>query len=208
VVFFDGPAYATGANRAPVTIDNLIADKRVRPPIVCFVSSATNVQPNRGQNLQNPAFTDAIATELVPWLRSTYAISANPSDLIAAGFSGGAGASTYMALTHPTVFGNVLLQSGGPGGAIKAGYMTKAHVPVRFFIDDGLYEPGMTAYLPLDEMVGSANLGMMRRFRDVLLAKGYDVTYRETGGDHSPLHWRATLAEGLMALLADTPRGK
>jgi enterochelin esterase-like enzyme len=39
------------------------------------------------------------------------------------------------------------------------------------------------------------------RFRDILLAKGYDVTYRETGGDHSFHRWRATLAEGLMALL-------
>lgn len=44
----------------------------------------------------------------------------------------------------------------------------------------------------------------MRRFRDVLIAKGYDVIYRETGAAHNPLHWRATLAEGLMALVGDT----
>ena len=41
-----------------------------------------------------------------------------------------------------------------------------------------------------------------RRFRDILLAKGNDVTYRETGGDHSILHSRATLAEALRTLLA------
>jgi len=35
----------------------------------------------------------------------------------------------------------------------------------------------------------------------VLLAKGYDVIYRETGGGHEQLHWRATLADGLITLL-------
>jgi enterochelin esterase-like enzyme len=209
VVFFDGPAYATGGNSAPTSLDNLIADGRIRPPVVCFVSSGTNVQPNRGPNLQNPAFTDAIATELVPWLRSSYAISADPRDAIAGGFSAGAGASTYMALRHPAVFGNVLLQSGGPGGAIKAGYVKMPRVPVRFFIDTGLYEAGMAGSLPFDEMVvAELGFGVMRQFRDVLLAKGYDVIYRETGAEHNTLHWRATLAEGLMALLGDTSHGK
>jgi enterochelin esterase-like enzyme len=27
------------------------------------------------------------------------------------------------------------------------------------------------------------------------------VTYRETGGAHEDIHWRSTLAEGLMVLL-------
>jgi len=40
-----------------------------------------------------------------------------------------------------------------------------------------------------------------RRLRDALESRGYDVTYRETGGAHQDLHWRATLAEGLVALL-------
>jgi hypothetical protein len=40
-----------------------------------------------------------------------------------------------------------------------------------------------------------------RHFRDVLIAKGYDVTYRETGGAHNNLHFRAMLADALLTLL-------
>lgn len=55
-------------------------------------------------------------------------------------------------------------------------------------------------------LLDETNLTGNRRFRDVLLGKGYDVIYRETGGTHDHLHWRAMLADGLMALLrADRP---
>jgi len=40
-----------------------------------------------------------------------------------------------------------------------------------------------------------------RHFRDVLIAKGYEVIYRETGSAHETIHFRATLADGLMTLL-------
>jgi enterochelin esterase-like enzyme len=36
----------------------------------------------------------------------------------------------------------------------------------------------------------------------VLQAKGYEVIYRETGGAHEFVHWSATLAEALIALLS------
>lgn len=41
-----------------------------------------------------------------------------------------------------------------------------------------------------------------RHLRDVLIARGYDVTYRETGGAHNNLHFRATFADALLTLLA------
>jgi enterochelin esterase family protein len=199
VVLFDGVSYAKGINAAPTTLDNLIADGRIRAPIACFVDSTTDVVRNRGANLTNPAFTDAIARELIPWLRSSYTISADPKDLVIGGYSAGAVAGARAALAHSNVFGNVLAQSGG--AAASAAYIAAPRAPVRFYIDMGLYEltPGD---LPFDEMILTEGMtAANRRFRDVLLAKGYDVTYRETGGDHSPLHWRATLAEALMTLL-------
>ena len=72
---------------------------------------------------------------------------------------------------------------------------------VRFYIDSGLYEPSPSER-PADEIaLDESNTAGNRHFRDVLRAKGYDVIYKETGGGHDQLHWRATLAEGLMALL-------
>jgi enterochelin esterase family protein len=74
---------------------------------------------------------------------------------------------------------------------------------LRFYLETGLYEPFQSANIPLpryefalDENHTTAN----RHFRDVLVAKGYDVTYRETATAHEFLHWRATLADALIAL--------
>ena len=50
-------------------------------------------------------------------------------------------------------------------------------------------------------LLDETNLMGNRHLRDVLLAKGYDVIYREVGGGHDFVHWRAMLADGLMTLL-------
>jgi len=179
VVLFDGPAYATGINAAPTALDNLIGDRRIRAPIVAFADSTTNVVRNRSANLNNPAFTDAIARELIQWLRSSYSISVDPKDLVIGGYSVGAVAGARAALTHSAVFGNVLAQSGGAAAA--AAYLAAPRAPVQFYIDMGLYELN-AGELPFDETLLSEGMTVAnRRFRDVLLAKGYDVTYRGEG---------------------------
>jgi enterochelin esterase family protein len=204
VVLFDGPAYATGPAAAPTTLDNLVAAGRIQPPVVCFVSSSTSAG-NRAANLGfNPAFNAAIATELVPWLRSSFALSARPVDVVVGGWSAGGRAATDIALDYPEVFGNVLSQSGAfRGGQLQARYIAADRMPIRFYLDVGLYDNVPWASRPLDEAALDQGLTLANRhMRDILLAKGYDVTYLETGGDHGSLRWRATLADGLMTLLA------
>jgi hypothetical protein len=49
-------------------------------------------------------------------------------------------------------------------------------------------------------VLDETNLMGNRHLRDVLRAKGYDVIYREVGGGHEWVHWRAMLADGLTAL--------
>ena len=66
----------------------------------------------------------------------------------------------------------------------------------------GRYDNVPAADRPLYELVlDETNLMSNRHLRDVLRAKGYDVTYREVGGGHDFVHWRAMLADGLMTLL-------
>jgi enterochelin esterase family protein len=205
VILLDGTAYANARQiAAPTSLDNLIAAGRIRPAVVCFVSSISSAG-NRSANLGfNAAFNAAVATELVPWLRSAFAASPDSRDVIVGGYSAGARAAADIAIQYPNQFGNVLSQSGAfAGGQIQQAYLNADRAPIRFYIDVGLYDNNAAAALPLDESSLAQGLTMANRhLRDVLTAKGYAVTYRETGGEHNWLHWRATLAEGLMTLLA------
>lgn len=210
VVLFDGFMYVSAAwNNAPSTFDNLISEGRVRPAIVCFLNSV-----NRGVeqgHVGADAYGDAIVRELLPQLRTTYAISSSTRDTVIGGFSAGGLAASLIALRHSDVFGNVLSQSGNfnarkPGGeeptSIATMYSEAPRMPVRFYLETGLYENLPSAQLPLHEMALDEGItASNRHFRDVLIAKGYDVTYRETATAHESVHWRAMLADALMTLL-------
>jgi enterochelin esterase-like enzyme len=209
IVLLDGKAYMNSTWMGAInTLDNLINDRRIQPAVVCFVDTSTARSTDLGFDR---AFGDALATELMRMLRSSYGISQRPQDVVIGGYSSGGLAASLIALRHPNVFGNVLSQSGGfrqrvVGGpepnAASSLVLAMGHVLVRFYLECGLYDNVPNADLPLDEMVlEETNLQGNRHFRDVLVGKGYDVTYRETGGAHEFLHWRAMLADGLMTLL-------
>lgn len=208
VILFDGTAQVQ--NRfmaAPTTLDNLINDGRIRPAVVCF-------DP---RNRSYPAglvgaerFADVLVRELIPMLRASYAISTNPADVIIGGYSAGGRAAAQIALFHPEVFGNVLSQSGAfreasggdePNASARA-FLEAPRKPIRFYMEVGRYDNVPAAGRPLYELVlDETNLMGNRHLRDVLRAKGYDVTYREVGGGHDFVHWRAMLADGLITLL-------
>jgi enterochelin esterase family protein len=48
-----------------------------------------------------------------------------------------------------------------------------------------------------------SHLQSNRYMRDVLIAKGYDVTYHEYAGGHDYSWWRGLLADGLIALIGN-----
>jgi len=207
LVLLDGAAYVS--NRfvnAPATLDNLINDGRIRPAIVLFDPG------NRGGGPEGrTSYGEALVKELLPMLRASYPISRNPADTVIGGFSEGGLAAAEIALLHSDVFGNVLSQSGGfrarlpgaeePNSMVQA-YLAAPRKPIRFYLEAGLYDNVPGANLPLHDLVlDETNLMGNRHLRDVLRAKGYDVTYREVGGGHEWVHWRAMLADGLLTLL-------
>lgn len=160
VVLFDGFSYVNAnAINAVATLDNLINDGRIRPVVVCFLNSV-----NRAVDLNYDgadAFGDAIVRELLPRSRSTYAISTSPRDVTIGGSSAGALAAALIALRHSAVFGNVLSQSGafrwrasagGEPNTIAQRYAASPKLPVRFYLETGIYENFPGAGLPVHEM--------------------------------------------------------
>jgi enterochelin esterase family protein len=198
LVVFDGPP-----DEEPVTLDNLIGRKRIAPLVAVFLK---HIDRSSELSCSKP-FADFLATELVPWARDNYRLSPDPRRTIVRGTSLGGLMASYCALRHPEVFGNVLSQSGSyqwfPGGAqgpappeAETGWLTRQYVAaprsaVSFYLEAGSFEHFFPYSLLADN----------RRFRDVLQAKGYTVHYSEFSGNHDPLNWRGSFADGLIALV-------
>lgn len=206
------------------TLNNLIAASKIPPTVAVFVE---NVPRRRLVDLvANAEFADFLAKELVPWVRSHYNVTKDPKQTVVTGYSAGGLASAYVALRHSEVFGNVLSlsgafwwsfehnggvcgsrcpESGGTGGeysqdgTTEGNFMVKEFLasrklPLRFYLTAGTFEIDRDG-------TGGGILETTRQLRDVLLAKGYDVQYRQFVGGHDGLSWRGLLADGLMALL-------
>lgn len=93
----------------------------------------------------------------------------------------------YAAVRAPEVFGSVLSQSGAfsmpNDDFVIFDLLRQAGVrPLRIWMDSGAYE-GL--------------LNCNRRMCELLVSKGYDVTYREYNGAHNYPAWRDDLWRGL-----------
>jgi enterochelin esterase-like enzyme len=204
LVLFDGQDYR-GPMPIQTILDNLLAAKRIRPLVAILVDNLS--EESRDRDLEcYPPFADFVAKELIPWARQRYRFSAEPERTIVGGVSLGGLDAAYCAFRYPEVFGNVLSQSGAfgyfPGwedpaatdysssGWLIQQFVTTRKLPIRFYLEAGLFENGCPDPL----------LTQNRRMRDVLEAKGYSVVYSEFAGGHEFLSWRGSVADGLIAL--------
>ena len=209
LVLFEGGAYvASTIVGLPAILDSLIAEQRISPVAVLFLPQELTPPTRQATMGNNPAYAKAVAEEVIPWMQATYRVARDPRRIVIGGSSLGGLAASHVALHYPAVVGNVLSQSGSyqwgsPGNSDPEWLTTRLGVlpvaPVRFYVEAGSFEVGVPpgAQLTL--------LGANRRFRDALVAKGYQVSYREVHGGHEYLSWRATIAEPLQ-LFFGAPR--
>ena len=200
LVLFDGSSYFDD-DLIPghAILDNLIAKGKIPPVIAIFVN-----QEKRNEELNcSNSFADYVALELVPKVRKDFRVTEDPAGVIVGGLSLGGLMSSYCALRHSEVFGNVLSQSGAyqcfpgslqekPTAGAEPGWLTREYVkspsrPVRFYLEAGCFE-------------GDSFLAENHRFRDVLQAKGYQVRYHEFSGTHANLGKHASFADAIIYL--------
>ena len=212
-MLFDGQWYGGGQKThvpTPTILNNLTAEKRIPPVIAILVHAKKRISELGG----SVKFTQFLAEELMPVVRQRYRGTSDPTRVIIGGSSLGGSAAVYAALERPDIFGNVLSQSGAfwmprdtsdpvqrefipPKTWLIDEFIERPRVPVRFWMEASQFESA------------AKMIGPNRQLRDVLRAKGYSVTYRELGYGHDYLHWRDSLAEGLISLLgtaANTPQ--
>jgi len=203
-IVLDGEAYSQVVP-APTIVENLVESGRIARSVLVLVHNAGNAR--EVELSYHPEFVEFLTEELLPWLRRAHRVSADGPRTLLAGSSLGGLTAAYAALRYPTRFGNVLAQSGafqalqwdrpkdGPSSpTLMEGLARSPRRPIRFYLDAGTFEgrpfPGMQM----------SPLTSVRYFRDVLLAKGYRVTYSEFEGGHDYACWAGTFAEGILAL--------
>jgi enterochelin esterase-like enzyme len=197
VIHLDG----TPDHSAPSVRDALVQAGLIRPCVVVLVDQL-GLQRDK-ELLCNPAFSQMLIEELLPWLHHRYPLSRDPGDVALAGESFGGLCAAWTALHHPAAFGNAIIQSPScgyhpdlkwragsvdlmrhnPVPTLMADYLAMDTAPVRIFHDVGELESSNTHSRWLDQ---------------VLTGKGYDTIYREFAGGHDYTWWRGLFADALL----------
>ncbi|MDP9794390.1 enterochelin esterase family protein [Catenuloplanes nepalensis] len=199
LVVFDGHL-AQAVLCVPELVDRLVAAGRIPPAVVLYVHIE---DARRDRELgSTPEYTEFVARELIPWARTEYGVTTDPARAGLAGASLGGLTAAHIALAAPDVFGRALSHSGsfwraGPAGEpewLTRQYATRPRADLRLYLDVGDREtgPGPAGAAP--------QVDVNRRLRDVLLAKGYPLDYREYLGGHDYVNWRRLFPDALTGL--------
>ena len=197
LVVLDGQDYLRRA-RLPVIVDNLIAQRRLRPVALALVENAGG----RARMLEYACSETTLAFllyVLLPAARARLNLvdpAEQPGAYGILGASLGGLMALYAGLRAPGLFGRVLSQSGA--------FVMEGH---PFVVWDLIrYEPRLPFHLWLDvgrfEWLLDANQRLASLARD----KAAGLVYREYPGGHNFTAWRDDLAHGLEALFGAQPR--
>lgn len=167
-------------------LDNLIADKTIKPLVAIFIPPVEREKEYVGW--KDREFATMLCDELVPIIDRTYHTSGNPRDRAMMGISNGGHISLATVLKRPDVF----LNAAGQSSTITlqlleildcAASHRSSHEPFRIYTDVGTYD---LDYPGADKSFLSAN----REFGADLTRDGIDHVYREVNDGHEWANWR------------------
>ncbi len=193
VVVWDGGDYL-GRGRLNVIVDNLIAEKRIRPIALALIDNGDGAR--FVEYMQNEATVTMLRYRLLLLAKKELNLideATQPGAHGVLGSSMGGLMALYTGLRAPEIFGQVVCQSGAfwfddPRDMMIVDYVKHSPVaPLKIWQDVGTLE-----YL----------LPANRKMHALLTGKGYDVTYREFSGGHNQTMWADNTWRGLEAVYA------
>ncbi|HEY3342861.1 MAG TPA: alpha/beta hydrolase-fold protein [Anaerolineae bacterium] len=190
MVVLDGRDYLRRA-KLPNIVDNLIAQGRIQPIALAMVDSSPSARFI--EYACSEATLSFLLEIVIPYARehlNLLDVNRLPGAYGVMGASMGGVMALYAGARAPEVFGSVLSQSGAFGmpnhDFVIFDLLRQSSVkPLRIWLDAGRYE-GL--------------LECNRRMNQLLVGKGYNVTYREYSGGHNYPCWREDVWRGLEAL--------
>jgi enterochelin esterase family protein len=215
VVLLDGELLLK-CGRLDRVLDSAIVQGEIPPVVAVFWHNLT-IASRMTEMACNPALPDALADELLPWVRARYSVTDDPSKVVIGGQSFGGLSSAWIPFRRPDAFGAAFIISpsfwftppdaGEATAEVSGGWLTQEYEaagikPVRMYIAVGMLESGA---IPYPGMNGQSMVDLARNFRDALRSRGYDIAgYREEPGGHNHVTVQRLLVPGLRALLSET----
>ncbi len=190
LVVYDGAEYLERA-RLNVIVDNLIAEKRIRPIAMAFLTNGGDLRAV--EYLCSDATISWLDSVILPFARRKLNILDIKKNRGAYGVLGASASglmSVYTGLRMPEIFGKVIAQSAvfefegrdvAAVDLIRHGHSRE----IKIWMDVGKLE---------------SLLDDNRRMQPILREHRYDVTYREYGGAHNYTAWRDDVWRGLEAM--------
>jgi enterochelin esterase family protein len=192
----------TTLGRAPVILDNLIAQGKTKPIIIVMTNGNSNQAAAQGdspvlpaQEVRPPTATGGIATtgrfeeslvkDVIPYIESHYRVLKDKNNRAIAGLSMGGGHTQRITLTNPDMFAYIGIFSAGTRNITEElenqFKVLKSKNPKLYWVGCGVTDP--LAYQ------GSKALA------ELLKKDGFNYIFRETPGGHTWANWRIYLSE-------------
>ena len=201
LIFLDAEYYLTHL-QAAVTVQSLIADGTLPPVLTAYIAALET--PIRWQeSFCNDDFETMLVDELLPWLRSEFAIP-DDGETILAGLSLTGLSAAHAALKAGDAFTRVLSQSGSfwwndEWLTANIDTLPTGNTAFRIVVGDEENDENVDHGDGLIQVVSQRD-GCLR-MRDALLEKGHRVSYAEYHGGHQLGCWKDDLADSLTALM-------
>lgn len=188
IYLVDGQWYLDTGEMTQV-LDKEISAGNIEPVIAVFIDNRNpdNLDENRrnSQFFCNEDYVSFFKQELLPTIDNNYPTSNKRDDRVIQGLSfGGYNAACFGLMAHQE-FGGISMQSPANSkmlNSIAARYKQSEKLPVKMFLSFG--------------SIGDNHVAG-RKFRDVLVKKGYDLEYKEVKFGHEWKNWKPLLDDAL-----------